>query len=72
MVKVDPRFTSQVDHSTGKKDGKRQGRCYYSKSGRVWDAEINAAINIARRTNLPVSFVEPLDGSLKPYRAGRT
>lgn len=67
MVKVDPRWTSQVDHSTGKKDGKRQGRRYYSSTGKVWDAEINAAINIARRTKLPVSFVMPFDGSLKPY-----
>jgi IS605 OrfB family transposase len=72
VIKVDPRFTSQVDHSTGKKDGKRQGRRYYSKTGKVFDAEINAAINIARRTQHPVSFVEPLDGSLKPYRAGQS
>jgi IS605 OrfB family transposase len=70
MVKVNPRNTSKTDWKTKKMDGERKGRRYYSSTGKVWDAEINAAINIARRTHHPVSFVEPLDGSLKPYRAG--
>ena len=69
-VKVDPRNTSKTDWNTGKMDGARKGRRYYSSTGKVWDADQNAAINIAKRTKHPVSFVEPLDGSLKPYRAG--
>ncbi len=72
MVKVDPRNTSKTDCKTGKMDGERKGRRYYSKTGKVFDAEINAAINIAKRTQHPVSFVPPLDGSLKPYRAGQS
>lgn len=70
VIKVDPRNTSKTDHATEKMNGKRQGRRYYSITGNVWDAEWNAAINIAKRTKLPVSFVEPYDGSLKPYRQG--
>ncbi len=72
MVKVDPRNTSKTDWKTGKMDGERRGRRYYSSTGKVWDADWSAAINIARRTQHPVSFVEPLDGSLKPYRAGQS
>jgi IS605 OrfB family transposase len=67
MVKVDPRFTSQIDSRNGKMSGERKGRRYYGKDGKVLDADINAAINIAKRTKLPVSFVKPLDGLLKPF-----
>jgi len=69
---VDPRNTSKTDSRTGKMDGERAGRRYYGKDGVVLDAEINAAVNIAKRTQHPVSFVPPLDGSLKPYRAGQS
>lgn len=64
VVAVDPRFTSQLDCRTGKKNGERKGRRYYGKDGIVLDADYNAAINIAKRTKLPTSFVVPLDGTL--------
>ena len=53
---VNPAFTSQIDCLTGKKDGKRQGCRYYATSGLVYDADLNAARNIANRSKLPVSY----------------
>ncbi len=77
VVTVPARFTSQ-DDSRGLPRGKRQGRRYYGSDGTVLDAELNAAINIAKRGakkhpdgNHPVSLVDPLDGSLKPHGQGR-
>ena len=61
---VDPRFTSQLDSRTGRKDGERKGRRYYGQDGVVLDADYNAAINIAKRTKLPASFAVSLDGTL--------
>lgn len=61
-VVVKPHYTSQIDSVTGKKDGLRQGRRYYAKSGLVYDSDINAAINIAKRSKLPVSQKLLLDG----------
>lgn len=64
VILIDPRFTSQLDSRTGKKDGERKGRRYYARDGVVLDADYNAAINIAKRTQLPGSFKIPLDGTL--------
>lgn len=62
LISVSPHYTSQIDHRTGKKDGIRQGRRYIGKDGVVLDADQNAAINIAKRSKLPVSYVTVLDG----------
>lgn len=59
---VNPAYTSQTDSVSGKRDGKRQGRRYYAKSGLVYDADINAARNIGIRSKLPVSYGNILDG----------
>ena len=80
VVTVDPAYTSKNDYR-GIKRGKRMGCRYYTSDGKVFDADWNAAINIAKRyamrkavkgIELPVSFSEPLDGSLnlmgKPYQ----
>jgi len=65
---VNPYMTSQDDYR-GVKKGKRKGCRYYTSDGIVFDADFNAAINIAQRYSvvndkLPVSFKEPLDGTL--------
>lgn len=67
---VSPFLTSQKDCITGKQDGKRQNRRYYSSTGKVLDSDWNAAINIARKSKHPFSFVIPLDGSLQTFKAG--
>ena len=55
VIVVCPAYTSQEDSQTGKRDGLRKGRRYYSKSGKIYDADINASINIAKRSKLPCS-----------------
>jgi IS605 OrfB family transposase len=55
VIVVCPAYTSQDDSQTGKRDGIRKGRRYYAKNGAVYDADINAAINIAKRSKLPCS-----------------
>lgn len=62
VVCVNPAYTSQVDSVTGKHEGERKGCRFYSKSGLVYDADINAAVNIAHKTKLPVSQSRLLDG----------
>ena len=62
VVCVNPIYTSKIDCITGKMDGKRVGCRYYSSSGLVYDADVNAAVNIAKRTKLPVSQKNLLDG----------
>lgn len=59
---VSAMYTSQIDYSTGQKSGERCGCRYYSSKGVVWDADWNAAINIANRSKLPVSWRKPVDG----------
>lgn len=59
---VEPRFTSQIDHRTGKIDGKRLGRRYIGKDGIILDADINAAINIVVKSQHPASIGNYLDG----------
>ena len=60
VIEVCPSYTSQIDSQTGKKDGVRKGRRYYSKSGKIYDSDINGAINIGLRSKLPVSQTERL------------
>lgn len=60
VIFVSPEYTSQIDHKSGKKDGIRNGRRYISKSGIIYDADINAAINIGVRSKLPVSQTKNL------------
>ncbi len=55
VIEVCPSYTSQIDSQTGKKDGVRKGRRYYSKSGKIYDSDVNGAINIGQRSKLPVS-----------------
>lgn len=62
VIQVNPRFTSQIDNQTGKKDGIRKGRRYYSSSGKIYDSDVNASINIAKRSKHPVSIGNYLDG----------
>ena len=63
---VSPAFTSQTDSRSNKRDGNRVGCRYYCVDGIVFDADWNAAINIARRANHPISSRLPVDGGLKP------
>ena len=55
VLLVSPRFTSQRDSVTGKVEGERRGCRFYSTNGLIYDADINAAINIAKLSKLPVS-----------------
>lgn len=55
VIEVCPSYTSQIDSQTDKKDGVRKGRRYYSKSGKIYDSDVNGAINIGLRSKLPVS-----------------
>jgi len=59
---VSPSYTSQIDNISGIKEGIRKGCRFYAKSGLVYDADINAAINIARRSKRPISNGNFLDG----------
>lgn len=65
---VNPAFTSKDDYR-GIERGKRVGCRCYASDGKVFDADLNASINIARRwsvkTQLPVSFVFPSDGKYR-------
>ena len=59
---VSPAYTSQIDSISGIREGERRGCRFYAKSGLVYDADINAAINIARRSKHPISQGRLLDG----------
>jgi putative transposase len=59
---VSPAYTSQIDNISGIKEGNRKGCRFYAKSGLIYDADINAAINIARRSKHPISTGNFLDG----------
>jgi IS605 OrfB family transposase len=61
-ITVNPRDTSKIDNRTGRSSGTRKGCRYYCKNGTVLDADINAAINIAKRGHLPFSCHSALDG----------
>lgn len=62
VVLVNPAYTSQIDSISNKKEGERKGRRFYSKSGLIYDADINAARNIGNRSKLPVLYGNILDG----------
>lgn len=62
VVCVSPYYTSQIDHASGKLSGERKGCRFYSESGLIYDADVNAAVNIAYRSNLPISYKNVLDG----------
>lgn len=68
LLEVSPEYTSQIDHRTGKRDGTRKGRRYYGKDGVVLDADQNAAVNIAKRSKLPASYLTVLDGQASVSR----
>lgn len=61
---VSPAFTSQRDHRTGCLEGKRLGRRFIGKDGLVMDADVNASINIAKKSKYehPISIGNYLDG----------
>lgn len=55
VIEVSPAWTSQIDHVSGKKEGDRKGRRFYAKNGKIYDSDINGAINIGLRSKPPVS-----------------
>jgi len=57
VVSVSPVYTSQIDFRTGIKDGQRQKGRYVGKDGKVLNADINASLNIAQRSKLPISYI---------------
>ena len=62
---VNPFMTSQTDSQTGKWKGERKGCRFYSVNNVVYDADWNAAINIAKKSvKHPISYCLPYDGSL--------
>ena len=60
VLPVRPYYTSQTDCVTGNREGERRGCRFYSKKGLIYDADINAAINIAKLSKLPVSQTNDL------------
>ena len=62
VVTVEPAFTSQND-CRGITKGIRSGTRYYAADGLVFDADWNAAINIANRYH-PIPFKLPICGQL--------
>lgn len=63
VILVNPAFTSQTDHTDGK-IGVRKG-CRFYGTHKIFDADVNAAINIAKRSKHPVSSCVGLDGQAK-------
>lgn len=64
VITVSPIWTSQTDSRTNKRDGIRKGCRYYCSDGVVFDADWNAAVNIAIRSKRPISSGLPIDGRL--------
>lgn len=62
VATVEPAYTSQLD-CRGLPNGKRLGTRYYAADGLVFDADWNAAINIANRYH-PSTFSLPIYGKL--------
>ena len=62
VATVEPAYTSQLD-CRGLPNGKRLGTRYYAADGLVFDADWNAAINIANRCR-PCTFSLPICGKL--------
>lgn len=66
VVSVSPTYTSQTDCRTSKRDGVRKGRIYVCSDGLVFDADWNAAVNIAQKSEHPLSSSTlPLSGRLQ-------
>ena len=62
---VNPYMTSQTDSQTGKWKGERKGCRFYTVDNKVYDADWNASINIAKKSvKHPISYCLPLDGKL--------
>ena len=62
---VNPYMTSQTDSQTGKWKGIRKGCRFYTVDNKVYDADWNAAINIAKKSvKHPISYKVPYDGTL--------
>ena len=62
---VNPFMTSQTDSQTGKWKGERRGCRFYTVDNKVYDADWNAAINIAKKSvKRPISYKVPYDGTL--------
>jgi len=65
---VNPYNTSKDDYRDLPK-GIRKGCRYYTSDKKVFDADLNASINIAKRycikVKLPISFIEPIDGKYR-------
>lgn len=68
---VEPAYTSQTDSRTGRRDGIRKGCRYHCADSLVLDADWNAAVNIARKSNRPVSNQMPVDGGIR-FLSGRS
>lgn len=62
VSEVSPAFTSQTNCLTGKKEGLRKGRRFYTPCGLILDSDLNAAVNILHKTNHPRSRLIPLAG----------
>lgn len=56
VITVSPAYTSQIDHRTGKLDGKRIGGRYIGKDNQILHADVNAACNIGLRSKRPCSI----------------
>ena len=67
---VEPAYTSQTDSRTGQRDGIRNGCRYHCADGLALDADWNAAVNIARKSNRPVSNPLPVDSGIR-FLSGR-
>ena len=74
VATVEPAYTSQLD-CRGLPNGKRLGTRYYAADGLVFDADWNAAINIANRYH-PSTFELPIYGRLnlggRPLSTGQS
>ena len=67
-ITVNPRYSSQTDHRTQKREGLRKGIRFITQSGQILDADVNAAINLAIRSKLPFSSSNGLDGQAAVIR----